>query len=104
MPRFLIIFCCLISTVAVSQTLTISARVVDQETKEPLAFASIGVRNRPIGTITNLQGEFDFHVPTEYRNDVMVVSVLGYKSFEAPIWTLLENPGQPIELAKTVFL
>jgi len=104
MPRFLIIFCCLISTWATAQTLTVSARVIDQETKEPLAFASIGIRNRSIGTITNLQGEFDFHVPEEYRNDMMIISVLGYKTFEAPIWTLLENPGQAIELEKTIFL
>lgn len=104
MPRILIIFLSLISTVAVSQRLTISAKVVDKETREPLVFASVGIKDRPIGTITNLQGDFDFHVPQEYRNDVMVISILGYKSFEAPVWTLLDKANQEIEMEKSTFV
>lgn len=89
---------------AAAQTLTISATVVDKETREPLAFASVSIKDKPVGTITNLQGEVDFHVANTYRNDIVVVSVLGYKSFESPVWALLENPGQIIELDKTIFL
>jgi hypothetical protein len=90
--------------VAGAQRLTVSAKVVDQETKEPLVFASVGIKDKAIGTITNLQGEFDFHVSPEYRNDALVISILGYKSFEAPVWTLLDKPNQIIELEKTTFL
>lgn len=104
MPRFLIFFCCLFSSVAAAQTLTISATVVDKETREPLAFASVGIKDKPVGTITNLQGEVDFHVAPEYRNDIVVISVMGYRSFESPVWALLENPRQVIELDKTIFL
>jgi hypothetical protein len=104
MPRILLIFLCLFSTVAGAQTLTISARVVDRETKEPLVFASVGIKGKPIGTISNLQGEFDFHFPAEYRNDILVISILGYRNFEAPVWSLIDNPGQVIELDKTVFV
>ncbi|HEX8060196.1 MAG TPA: carboxypeptidase-like regulatory domain-containing protein, partial [Cyclobacteriaceae bacterium] len=104
MPRFLHIFLCLISTVATAQSLTISATVVDKETREPLAFASVGITERAIGTISNLQGEFDFHFPEAYRNDVLVVSILGYKSFQAPVWTLVEKPALVIEMEKTVLM
>jgi hypothetical protein len=104
MPRILIIFLCLISTAAVSQRLTVSAKVVDKENKEPLVFASVGIQGRSLGTITNLQGDFDFHVPQEYRNDLLVISILGYKSFEAPVWTLLDKGDQVIELEKTTFV
>lgn len=103
MPRFLLIFLCLFSTVAVAQTLTISAKVVDKETKEPLVFASVGITERAIGVISNLQGEFDFHFPEQYRNDVLVISMLGYKSFEAPVWTLLDK-NNVIEMEKTVLM
>ncbi|HZY78583.1 MAG TPA: carboxypeptidase-like regulatory domain-containing protein [Cyclobacteriaceae bacterium] len=89
---------------AVSQRLTISAKVVDKETKEPLVFASVGIKDRSIGTITNLQGEFDFHFPAEYRNDVLAISILGYKNFEAPVWTLLDKRDMVIELEKTTFV
>ena len=104
MPRFLPILLCLISTVAIGQTLTISAKVVDKETREPLVFASVGITERAIGTISNLQGEFDFHFPAEYRNDILVISILGYRSFEAPAWTLLDKPGIVIEMESTVLM
>ncbi|MEX2234282.1 MAG: carboxypeptidase-like regulatory domain-containing protein [Cyclobacteriaceae bacterium] len=70
------------------QDITISARVVDNETNEPLGYASVGLKSIAIGTISNEQGEFDFHMPAEYRNEVMVISMLGYKNFEAPVWSM----------------
>ena len=81
----------LLSGLLHAQTLTISAKVVDRETKEPLPFASVGLKNKPIGTITNLQGEFDFHIPIEFRNDVLVINMLGYLPYEDPAWTVTNN-------------
>lgn len=104
MTRILIFVLCVISSAATAQRLIISAKVVDNETKEPLVFASVGIKDRPIGTITNLQGEFDFHVPAEFRNELLVISILGYKTFEAPAWTLAGKPDNVIELQKTTFV
>lgn len=70
------------------QDITISARVVDKETNQPLEYASVGLKSTAIGTISNHLGEFDFHMPAEYRNEVMVVSMMGYKNFEAPVWSM----------------
>ncbi|HRK54561.1 MAG TPA: carboxypeptidase-like regulatory domain-containing protein [Cyclobacteriaceae bacterium] len=81
----------LLSGLLHAQTLTISAKVVDRETKEPLPFASVGLKNKPIGTITNLLGEFDFHIPIEFRNDVLVINMLGYLPYEDPAWTVTNN-------------
>jgi hypothetical protein len=72
-----------------AQTITISATVVDRETSEPLSYASVGLRGAALGTISNIRGEFDFHLPAEFRHDVVVISMLGYKNFEAPVWSLL---------------
>lgn len=104
MPRLLIVFLWFISTAAAAQNVTVSAKVVDKETKEPLVFASVGIKDKSLGTITNLQGEFDFHIPGVLRNDVLAISILGYKTFEAPVWTLLDKPDQVIELEKTTFV
>lgn len=89
---------------ALGQTITISSRVVDRDSQEPLTFASVGIRNRPIGTITNLQGEFDFHIPIQYRNDILVISMLGYENFEAPVWSLVESKPPNIEMKKSATL
>ncbi|HEY5746346.1 MAG TPA: carboxypeptidase-like regulatory domain-containing protein [Chryseolinea sp.] len=86
---------------AYGQKLTLSARVLDNETQEPLTYASIGIKGKPIGTISNLNGEFDFHFPSEYRNELLIISMIGYENFEAPIWSLLENNTKVILMSKS---
>ena len=105
MNRILIIFFSIISGMTAAQKLTVSAKVVDKETKEPLVFATIGILGKPIGTITNMQGDFDFHIPLDYRNDNLVISIIGYNNYEAPVWTLLDNKTLVVEMVKsTTFL
>lgn len=88
------------SFIALGQDITVSAIVVDRETGEPLGYASVGLKSVAIGTISNDQGEFDFHMPAEYRNEVMVISMLGYKNFEAPVWSMLGS-SQVIKMEKS---
>lgn len=88
------------SFLALGQDITVSAIVVDRETGEPLGYASVGLKSVAIGTISNDQGEFDFHMPAEYRNEVMVISMLGYKNFEAPVWSMLGS-AQIIKMEKS---
>ncbi|MBL7871247.1 MAG: carboxypeptidase-like regulatory domain-containing protein [Cyclobacteriaceae bacterium] len=83
------------------QKITLSGTAIDKETKEPLPFATIGIKGKSIGTITNLQGEFDFHIPQELQNDLLVINMLGYETFEAPIWTLIGTKAFVIEIKKS---
>ena len=95
-------FCVLLTfpLLLAGQDITVTATVVDKETNEPLGYASVGLKSVAIGTISNANGEFDFHMPAEYRNDVMVISMLGYKNFEAPVWSLLGST-QVIRMEKS---
>lgn len=86
--------------ISLAQDITISATVVDKETNDPLGYASVGLKSVSIGTVSNADGEFDFHMAAEYRNEVMVISMLGYKNFEAPVWSMLGDP-QIIRLEKS---
>jgi len=72
-----------------AQQITVTGKVVDAETNEPLPFASIGVTGKSIGVISNEMGEFDFHIPIDMRNDILMVNMLGYKPYVAPVWSLL---------------
>jgi hypothetical protein len=83
------------------QKITLSGKAIDNETKEPLPFATIGIKGKSIGTITNLQGEFDFHLPQEFQNDLLVINMLGYETYEAPIWTLIGTKDLIIEIKKS---
>lgn len=84
-----------------SQILTVSGQIVDKETKEPLTFASISIKGKSIGTVSNLQGEFDFHIPGEMRNDFLVINMLGYKTHTAPVWSLQGINPLIIEIQKS---
>lgn len=101
MRALLIILFSLTVFCARAQKITFSTRVQDKVTLEPLPFASVGIKGKSISTVTNLQGEFDFHIPPEYRNEILVISMLGYENFEAPIWSMLENKPQFIGMNKS---
>lgn len=102
MTKWILVLFVGVCHLSTGQSLTISGKVQDRATQEVLPFASVGIKDKPISTITNLQGEFDFHLPAEYRNEILVISMLGYSDFEAPVWSLLATPGvQLIQMDKS---
>jgi hypothetical protein len=101
MRDLLLIFSFLIAFSAQAQKITLSATVQDTQTQEPLPYASVGIKGKSIGTITNLQGQFDFHFPVEFRNELLVISMLGYENFEAPIWSLLDSKVTMIPMTRS---
>ncbi|MTI23183.1 carboxypeptidase-like regulatory domain-containing protein [Fulvivirga sp. RKSG066] len=85
-----------------AQTITISGKVLDKENDAPLVFASIGVKGKSIGTVSNSLGEFDFHVPPSYKDDLLVISMLGYENLQTPISNLLNRDTVVFKLNKAV--
>ena len=61
---------------------TISGRVIDAETKEPLPLSSIYIKGKQIGTTSNKDGSFIFHIPSNLTDFPVVISMIGYKSEE----------------------
>lgn len=62
------------------QTLSVDARIIDRETKQPLPYASIYVTDNH-GTISNQEGEFAIKaLPT----DLLRISYVGYESVLIP--------------------
>ncbi len=58
-----------------------SARtVISEATGEPVIYASVGVINRNLGTLTDSLGHFSLSVPIEYMNDSIRISSIGYVS------------------------
>ena len=88
---------------AYAQThVTISGLVRDNETQEPLIFASIGVRGLSIGTISNSVGEFDFHIPVEHIDKPLEVHMLGYESYRMVIRDIIDNDISVFDMNKSV--
>jgi len=73
------------------QYITISGKAVDSNTGEPLIFASIGIKGRSIGTISNTIGEFDFHIPAESINELLQIHMIGYETFEMKVADIIAS-------------
>ena len=64
------------------QVVTISGRILDKQTEEPLPLVSVYVKDRLIGTTSNANGAFTFHIPSDLANQPVVISMIGYESIE----------------------
>lgn len=72
-------------------------KVIDREEKVVLPYSSISVAKKNIGTISNIDGEFELKIPDTMLEDTIVVSCLGYKQYRIPVNEITEE-------AATVFL
>jgi hypothetical protein len=58
---------------------------VENYRSQPLPLVNISVRNKPVGTITNNNGEFILLLPDYTSNDTLCFSNLGYKTEFLPV-------------------
>lgn len=81
-----------------AQTITFSGNVTDIDTGEPLVYASVGLKDQAIGTITNLAGDFDLHIPEGIQADKIIISTLGYFDYVVNIENAISAEKLKIEL------
>ncbi len=72
-------FLLILPALSMAQENRLSGRIVDQKTKEPIPFASIGLKEEQTGALTNEYGFFQMAMPTKNAQDSLVVLALGYK-------------------------
>ncbi len=75
---------------------TISGKVTNGETNEPLSFASIGVVGKAYGTVSNAEGAFTFKVPAGLENDTLMCSYIGFSTYRMPVGKL---PDEELQIA-----
>lgn len=64
---------------ALAQTV-ISGKIIDQTTKEPLPFASIGIKGKTSGTLSDENGSFSMVLKDISDADSLKFSAIGYRS------------------------
>ncbi|MCB0446949.1 MAG: carboxypeptidase-like regulatory domain-containing protein [Gelidibacter sp.] len=84
LKHFIALTILLIGFSAFSQT-ELKNKIVDFGTLLPIESASIYVKNTTIGTVSNSDGKFVLLVPNEFKNDTLIISSIGYKSFKTPV-------------------
>ena len=86
------VFFILIYSSAFSQNKSVVSGVItNKEDNLPLPFASVTLKNYPMGTLSNENGEFDFYIPDSKRNDTIQISFIGFNNYELPITSALSE-------------
>jgi len=73
------------------KTTYITGKIVDEETSEPLPFATIALKNKGKGTVSNNNGNFGMKITSDFSNDTLSFSYLGYLGREIPVKKAFEN-------------
>ncbi|HEV8285395.1 MAG TPA: carboxypeptidase-like regulatory domain-containing protein [Chitinophagaceae bacterium] len=95
--QFILILLCLFVSPIVFGQFTITGKVVDAASKEPLPGASVFCQNTTSGTITNKEGEFSLQLKSGGYE--LIISFTSYQTKEIRISNNDNNPLQ-IEMAK----
>jgi len=101
--------CLLLMLLAGSQVIaqekfkTLSGRVTDAGSHQPVIYANIQLKKGSIGTLTNAGGEFIFNIADKYWEDTLLVSCIGYKTVMLPL-PVNNQPDMEIRMEQAVYL
>jgi len=83
--------------------ITIKGKVVDTETKDPLAFATVTVQGTNVATVTNLDGEFILKIASTLSNPGIEILYIGYENRIINISDLRDKGrNNTIEMKQTI--
>jgi hypothetical protein len=58
----------------------IKGKIIDEKTRESLAFVNVGIRNKNTGTVSAKDGNFQLLINPDLRADSLTVSMAGYQT------------------------
>jgi len=74
----------------------IKGKVIDAETRAPLVFATVAIKETNVAIVTNIDGEFTLKVGDLSTSKTLEVSFVGYKNKSVPLSELKENGSKNI--------
>lgn len=73
------------------ESISVKGTVLDKSSNKIIPYAHISIINSSKGTISNLNGEFEFHLENKNFEDTIVISFIGYKSYTQIIKVIVEE-------------
>ena len=104
MQLWLTVILIILSTPSFSQTsVFIDGIVYDKDSKTPIAFATVAIVGKSIGTVTNNDGQFGMTLNEVDIHDTIQVGYLGYNTYKQSVLAFVEMKQKAIELEKKYF-
>lgn len=69
----------------------ISSKIIDDKKGDPISYASVSIFHKPIGTITNNDGDFMLKIHPDYIRDTIIISSMGFEQLLLPAYELLDE-------------
>jgi hypothetical protein len=66
----------------------VEGQILDQETKEPIPFAALQIKNKNLGIYASEDGEFTFRIKNSFLSDTLKISSIGYERKLIPLNSL----------------
>ena len=97
---FLLSLCPLLSLSQTSavESIILKGLITDKESNQPLAYVSIGLLDKPLGTISDSNGKYILAILEENRADTLQISLVGYTTRKILVSELLNGNHQNIML------
>lgn len=97
------IWSCLITVQAIGQdNYTISGKITNADTKDPLGFSTINIAGTSEGVVSNFLGIFEFTFSKTHADDSLFISMLGFKPQKMAIKDLDLESKLNIQLQENV--
>ena len=81
--------------------ITIKGKVIDAESRAPLVFATVAVKESNVAIVTNIDGEFTLKIGDLMTSKTLEIYFLGYKNKSIPISDLKENGSKNVIALET---
>lgn len=103
--RLCLLLMILVGSQAIAQEkfMTLSGRVTDAGSHQPVIYANIQLKKGSIGTVTNAGGDFIFNVAEKYWQDTLLISCIGYKTVVLPL-PANSQPNMNINMQPAIYL
>ncbi len=88
-----------ISPSVAGQSITITGKIIDGHTKEPISYASIYFARLKAGKTSDSAGNFTFYF-NSFTKDTLVVSYIGFDLYKIPVSQLQDNKPLNIQLQR----
>lgn len=83
--------------------ITLSGRIRDAGTHEPIPYTNIQLKKGSTGTISNDKGDFRFNIPEKLSADSLLISCIGYKTVAMPVPSY-DVHDMDVRLEQAIFL
>ena len=88
-----LVFLFLLLPYFISAQQLIEGTVIDAQSKEPLSFAYVKLKDIAIGTVTDTDGHFQLNIPNQYKEQIVLFSYIGYEDLTFSLEEIQTNNG-----------